>query len=317
MKEYLPEGRRWRTAENRALLQTPEGVQKAFQQHIPLEARVVRCDQSHNLWVNLGGWQGVIPREEAALGVAEGFTRDIALLTRVGQPAGFYVEGLEGHGGTIQPRLSRRALQQEALDALFRTRRPGDILPVTVTHLEPFGAFVDIGCGLPSMIGLKQISVSRIPHPSARFQVGQELYAMITALSPETGRIFLSHRELLGTWEENAALFRVGETVPGVVRGVHSYGSFIELTPNLSGLTEQVQGLSEGDWVSVCIRSIDPRRMKLKLAVIRKLPEPSEPVPLRYWHREGNLPMWCYAPTDSPKPGTAAWEAPAPPIARP
>ncbi|MGL0910084.1 hypothetical protein ACSTB0_13670, partial [Faecalibacterium wellingii] len=41
---------------------------------------------------------------------------------------------------------------------------------------------------------------------------------------------------LLGTWEENAAGFTVGETVVGIVRSVEEYGTFIEIAPNLAGL---------------------------------------------------------------------------------
>ena len=33
----------------------------------------------------------------------------------------------------------------------------GTILPATVTHLEPFGAFVDVGCGVVYLIGIENI----------------------------------------------------------------------------------------------------------------------------------------------------------------
>lgn len=46
----------------------------------------------------------------------------------------------------------------------------------------------------------------------------------------------MTHKELLGTWMENASWFHPGETVRGEVRSVKEYGSFIELAPNLSGL---------------------------------------------------------------------------------
>ena len=56
--------------------------------------------------------------------------------------------------------------------------------------------------------------------------------------SVENGRISLSHKELLGTWEENAERFCAGETVSGIIRSVENYGAFVELTPNLAGLAE-------------------------------------------------------------------------------
>lgn len=60
------------------------------------------------------------------------------------------------------------------------------------------------------------------------------------------GRVSLSHKELLGTWEENAALFSPGETVSATVRSVESYGIFVELTPNLAGLAEPKAGVRAG-----------------------------------------------------------------------
>ena len=47
--------------------------------------------------------------------------------------------------------------------------KSGDIISACVTHLEPFGAFVDIGCGVVSFIGIENISVSRITHPIRAF----------------------------------------------------------------------------------------------------------------------------------------------------
>ena len=36
----------------------------------------------------------------------------------------------------------------------------------------------------------------------------------------DSGRVTLSHKELLGTWEENASFFNVGETVSGIARSI-------------------------------------------------------------------------------------------------
>ena len=80
----------------------------------------------------------------------------------------------------------------------------GRTVPVTVTHLEPFGAFVDAGCGVSSLICVERISISRIPHPSQRFQVGDEIYAVVLEQDRANRRLRLTHRELLGTWSENA-----------------------------------------------------------------------------------------------------------------
>lgn len=46
----------------------------------------------------------------------------------------------------------------------------GDVIDACVTHMEPFGAFCDIGAGISALLPIDSISVSRIPHPNARFR---------------------------------------------------------------------------------------------------------------------------------------------------
>ena len=163
-----------------------------------------------------------------------------------------------------------------------------------MSHLERFGAFVDLGCGVTSLIPLENISVSRIPHPAARFRVGQDILAVVTAADAENCRFYLSHKELLGTWLENAAGFAPGDAVPGIVRGVRDYGVFIELTPNLSGLADWRGDLRPGERVSVYIKSIRPESRKVKLQIIQDLGPAGEPEALRYFITDGVVKNWIY-----------------------
>ena len=189
---------------------------------------------------------------------------------------------------------------------------PGTVLTGRVTRLESFGAFVDVGCGIVAMLPIEHISVSRIAHPRERFQEGQKILTAVWSLDREARRITLTHRELLGTWMDNASRFRPGETVKGVVRTVKDYGSFIELAPNLSGLADAREHLSPGDGVSVYIKSIRPERMKIKLQVIEKLP-PAPAEPIRYQVTDGKLDRWVYSPPDYEKqPVETVFTAPSP-----
>lgn len=299
-KRFWPEGRLLDTEENRVRCASLENLLAARAQETVVEGLALLCDPSHNISVRLGNFMGMIPRGEGAIGVEEGTTRDIALLSRVGKPVCAVVREVSADGTLL---LSRRRAQEKARDDLMAHVRPGDILPATVTHMESFGAFVDVGCGLPSMLGIETLSISRIPHPDQRFSLDQKIYAAVTGLDPKLGRIYLTHKELLGTWEENAALFAPGMTVPGIVRGVKEYGVFVELTPNLSGLAELRGDLKEGDRVSVYLKSLLPERMKIKLLVIGKLPPESTLAPLRYYRTEGRMDRWEYAPRGCGKVG--------------
>lgn len=287
MNYYLPEGMGLRRGGH-----SQEGIRKARAEGTILQAPVVVCTEQHDLLVDLGCCTGLIPRNETAIGVAEGALRDIAILSRVGKAVSFRVLDIMANG---MPLLSRRLAQEETRQHLFETRRPGDILPAVVTSLAAFGAFCDVGCGLPSLMGIERISVSRISHSRDRFQEDQQIFAIIQSMDPETGRIQLSHRELLGTWAENAAQFQAGQTVTGIVRSVKDYGAFVELTPNLSGLAEPNFDLRPRDAVSVYIKAILPERLKIKLVALRKLdPASLPPRPLCYFHTAGHLDSWRY-----------------------
>ncbi|MBQ3054742.1 MAG: S1 RNA-binding domain-containing protein [Oscillospiraceae bacterium] len=270
-----------------------------MEKRIILEGTAVMCDTAHNLTVQVGEFTGIIPREEAALGIESGKTRDIAILSRVGKPVCFVVCGMDSLEGRPLLHLSRKAAQERALAHLMRTLTPGDIIPARVTHLEPFGAFVDIGCGNIALAGIENLSVSRISHPKDRMAVGQEIFAVVRAIDRAAARVTLTHRELLGTWQENAARFEAGQTVRGVVRGVEEYGIFVELAPNLSGLAEKKEGVGEGDAVSVFIKSIVPERMKIKLVVIDVFGQGGlSPVTRSdYFLTEGHLDVWEYSPS--------------------
>lgn len=291
---YLPEGRLLRTPENQGAAASLPALRRAMETQRVLEGRAVLCTPQHDLVVNLGPFTGTIPREEAALGIREGTAREIAILSRVGKPVAVTVTGLDP-GDPPRLTLSRRRAQELALEALLACP-PGTVLPATVTHLEGFGAFVDVGCGVVSMIGIENCSVARIAHPSRRFSVDQEIYVLLTGADPALGRVYLSHKELLGTWLENAARFSPGMTVAGWVRGVKPYGTFVELTPNLAGLADQTEGLREDDRVSVYIKAILPHRRKVKLNIIRHLEAEPGPAPLNYFITSGRLDRWDYAP---------------------
>ena len=292
-RTYYPEG--MFPAAQQAESLTREQLKKAFQEGVILEGVARSATAEHDLIVDLGGRSGVIPRQETAIGIADGSVRDIAILSRVGKPVCFRIvspEGLEGRGPLL---LSRRAAQQEALNHLLYQVPTGTVLPAVVTHLDRFGAFCDIGCGNVSLLSIEHISVSRINHSRDRFTEGQHIFAAILSRDLHLGRLSLTHKELLGTWQENAREFNVGETVVGVVRSVKDYGVFIELAPNLSGLAEYRSDLQAGDRVSVFIKAILPERQKVKLIVIRTLPEDRALPPIRYFQDSGTVSNWRYA----------------------
>lgn len=313
--QFLPEGCRIGSAQNCEFLASPKGLEQAAESGIILEANALLCDKELNLYVDLGCMQGMIPRCQAVWSRDGEAVKDIAIISRVGKPVCFTVEGFTRNpAGEPIALLSRKNAQRRcALEFLARLI-PGDIIPVRVTHLERFGAFADVGCGICALLPLDCISVSRISHPSDRLQPGALLDCAVRSIDRESGRITLSLRELLGTWEQNAALFSPGQTAAGIIRSVERYGVFVELTPNLAGLAE-LRADSDGSenarlqacvgrYTGVYIKSIQPERMKIKLVLIDAYRGEPAHAGLRYFvdtEQTRHIDAWRYSPSGAHK----------------
>ena len=311
MNTYKPEGMLFGTQRNRELLAMGKaGLERAMSQGIIMESTALLCDSNMNLHVDLRGVTGIIPRDEVCLCRDGESVKDIAIITRVGKPVCFKVTSIEERGGRCVAYLSRRQAQLECQRNFVADLIPGDVIPSRVTHLENFGAFVDIGCGIVSLLSVDCISVSRFSHPRDRLYNGMDIYTVVKAIDRERDRIFVSMRELLGTWQENAAMFCAGQTVAGVIRSVENYGIFVELTPNLAGLAELREDAPinaadmVGRLVAVYIKSIIPERMKIKLVLVDVCRAEAQKSPPKYYI-EGNtcehIDYWRYSPLGSSK----------------
>lgn len=305
---YKPEGMKIGTAENKEYLSSPAGLERAALTGVILEGIATLCDGSLRLHVDLGCAEGIIEPEEAVY-YREGEERkDIAIITRVGKPVSFVVLSVEGVGEKTVAKLSRRRAQETCMRYYLTHLRAGDLLDARVTHLEPFGAFLDIGCGIASLLSVDCISVSRISHPRDRLTCGMPLTVAVKAIDTDNARIYVTLRELLGTWEENAAAFEAGQTVTGIIRSVESYGVFVELAPNLAGLAEVKEDCAEeirhriGHSVAVYIKSIVPERMKVKLILIDINCVEPPPKKLTYYvdsAKTDRLDRWVYSPKNA------------------
>lgn len=298
MNGFYPEG--WYGSAPKTREFTESFLAEAIAEGRVLEAVVLMCDAAHNLVVDLGCMRGIIPRNEGALGIEDGKTRDIALISRVGKSVCFVATDLcTDQNGKKYALLSRRRAQELCRDYIAQNKSGGDIINAKITHLESFGAFCDIGCGNIALLPIDTISVSRISHPKDRFYVDENIRVVIKSIAPD-GKITLSHKELLGTWEENACQFSAGQTVTGVVRSIENYGVFIEITPNLAGLAEPREDVRIGQQASVYIKSIIKEKMKIKLIIIDSFENGYSPE-IKYFYTGTRIDDWNYSPENCQK----------------
>ena len=167
-------------------------------------------------------------------------------------------------------KYERKGLDEEKINWIQNEAKPGEILNGTVKNIKPFGAFVEVENGITGLLHIEDISVSRIKSPEERFSVGQNIKVMIKSIDKDLNRIDLTHKELLGTWEENVVSYQEGEKVQGTIKEIEKQknGIFVELKPNLVGLAEYKEGYEYGKKVDVYIKKIVKDKKKIKLLIV-------------------------------------------------
>ena len=168
-----------------------------MEQQTVLTGTAIRCSSLGDLTVLLGGYEGIIPREDAVHPAISGAQREIAVLSRVGLPVSFTITQLnDDGGGKPHLTLSRRAAQQQAIAWLLENVSPGSILSARVTHLEHFGAFVDLGVHQDGLVHISQISDTFIRHPREVLKVGDVVRVKVLSVDTAKKRIALTMKGL-------------------------------------------------------------------------------------------------------------------------
>lgn len=229
---------------------------------------VEKCDENYNLHVKMNdGTEGVIPRREIeAVNLdKDGLPKTNLCTGKVHKYVQFKIKEKDGDNLIF----SRRDLQEDVLNCIKTDLQEGQIVKGIVKNITPYGAFIDIGGGVVGLVHIEDLSVARIKTPFERIKIGQKLDIVVKYIDRETGRINLSYKEMLGSWEENAKNFELGMKTKGIVRETekNKNGIFIELAPNLVGMAEYKDGLEYGEQIDVIIKKIDYDRKKVKLII--------------------------------------------------
>lgn len=93
---------------------------------------------------------------------------------------------------------------------------------------------------------------------------------MIKSIEKDKERVILSHKELLGDWEENVKELEEKAIVDGIIKEADKYknGIFVELKPNLVGMAEYKEGFVYGQRVKVLIKKIIRNKRKIKVVIV-------------------------------------------------
>lgn len=228
---------------------------------------VEECDENYNLHVRTeNNIEGIIPREEVEeINVQEdGLPKTNLCIGKIHKYVQFKIKEKDED----KLILSRKEVQREVLDYIKTDLQEGQNIKGIVKNIRPYGAFIEIGGGVVGLAHIEDLSVARIKTPFERLKIGQKVNIVVKSIDRNTGKVTLSYKDTLGTWEENAKEFKVGMKTKGIVRETekNKNGIFIELRPNLVGMAEYKEGLEYGQNINVLIKKIDYDRKKVKLA---------------------------------------------------
>lgn len=200
----------------------------------------------------------------------------------VGQPMTLKIIELDKSKKRIV--ASRKAVINEAKDAVWAKIVEGAVLTGKVRSLTAFGAFVDFG-GVDGMIHVTELSWTRVNKPADAVSVGDEVEVKVLSVDREKNRISLSRKACLpNPWDTAAEKYPAGSIVEGKVARITDFGAFVTLEEGLDGLvhisqcsTKRIEkvgdALKVGDIVNVKVLDIDNEKKRISLSIKKALEE--------------------------------------------
>ena len=154
----------------------------------------------------------------------------------------------------------------------------GDTIKVTVSNIEPYGAFVDLGNDIEGFLHISEISWDKnIKNPKDHISEGEELDVEVIEIDAKDRRLRVSLKNLLKKpFDEFKAQFKEGDITKGVVTSVTNFGAFVRIG-GVEGLlhnedaswdrNEKCKDLFKvGDEIEVKIIKIDSNDQKISLS---------------------------------------------------
>jgi len=175
----------------------------------------------------------------------------------------------------------------------------GDTVTATVSNIEPYGVFVDLGEDLEAFLHVSEISWDKnVKHPKDYLSNGEEINVEVIEIDKEGRRLRVSLKNLLPKpMDAFTAEHRVGDVVKGIVTSITDFGAFVKVGP-VEGLLHNQEvswdksknaksELNVGDEVEVKIIKIDRDAGKISLS--KKALEDSPIAAFAQDHKRGSI----------------------------
>ena len=154
----------------------------------------------------------------------------------------------------------------------------GDTVTATVSNIEPYGVFVDLGEDLEAFLHVSEVSWDKnVKHPKDYLEIGEDINVEVIEIDKEGRRLRVSLKSLLPKpMDAFVAAHKVGDVVKGTVSSITDFGAFVKID-SVEGLLHNQEiswdksknakdVLKSGDEVEVKIIKIDSDAGKISLS---------------------------------------------------
>lgn len=128
--------------------------------------------------------------------------------------------------------LSIKAVQPDPWKEVEEALEEGDTITVTVSNIEPYGIFVDLGNDIEGFLHISEITWDKnIKHPKDYLSVGQEIDVEVIEINSETHKLRVSYKRLQPKpFEEFLRQHKEGDVVTGTVTSLTDFGAFVKIS---------------------------------------------------------------------------------------
>ncbi len=173
--------------------------------------------------------------------------------------------------------LSIKAVHPDPWAEVEQELEEGDTITVTVSNIENYGVFVDLGNDIEGFLHISEITWNKnVKNPNDYLEVGQEIDVEVIEINPKTHKLRVSLKRLLPKpFDEFLKKYREGDIVTGTVTSLTDFGAFVRID-GVEGLlhnqdisweknTKAKDVLKSGDEVEVKIAKINEQDQKISL----------------------------------------------------
>jgi len=210
-----------------------------------------------------------------------GLRREEQLLEYIGRSLPFTIIEYAENGRNIV--VSRKPIlekeRQGKVDELKETLKEGMKVKGTVTSIQKFGAFVNIG-GVEGLLPVSEIAWSRTEKVGDILTLGQTVEVIIKKLDWQQNRFSFSLKDAMpDPWERAEDTFPIGSYHAGTVSRLAAFGAFVTLKEGVDGLihisklgagkriNHPKEVVKEGQILEVRVEAVDAAQRKISLSV--------------------------------------------------